>query len=285
MVSIETASQFLIGRPPHTLARPLLLMRKSMPRPFELNDDQRSDLHRLVQSSLPNNWRDASAALSRCVEASVSAWISAKDAEVKPQENAHLQPLIQLLTSTREPSIGLVRTRATTLPRSIVRQIEGRAASISASIEAFRPIASDFKGWAKAAPATELISMLQSLLFQAGHLLPGRNRPNGRQSGHRFEPLVMGRGKGLPEEQRKAGGRPQEEYLRLLISFLAVDWLLSTGLQPDKGRSDHPPFGAFVFMVFRWIGEEDKAAHSLRTYWYPTKPRQKKKRLLALSQG
>ena len=95
----------------------------------------------------------------------------------------------------------------------------------------------------------------------------------------------MGRRKGLQEEQRKAGGRPQEECLRLLISFLAIDWLLSTGLQPDKGRSDHPPFGAFVFMVFRWIGEEDKAAHSLRTYWYPTKPRQKKKPLPALSQG
>jgi hypothetical protein len=85
--------------------------------------------------------------------------------------------------------------------------------------------------------------------------------------------------KGKPEDA------PKEEYLRLLISFLAIDWLLSTGLQPDKGRSDHPPFGAFVFMVFRWIGEEDKAAHSLRTYWYPTKPRQKKKPLPALSQG
>jgi hypothetical protein len=38
-------------------------------------------------------------------------------------------------------------------------------------------------------------------------------------------------------------------------------------------------------MVFGWIGKEDKAAHSLRTYWSSPKPSPKKKQLAALSQG
>ena len=82
-----------------------------------------------------------------------------------------------------------------------------------------------------------------------------------------------------------AGGRPTRDDLWTLISYLAIDWLLSTGRQPDKGRSDETPFGALAFMVFRWIGEGEKAAHSLRTYWNLPKPRPKKKKSAALSQG
>jgi hypothetical protein len=272
-----------IGEIGPTLCKQLLDFKVTTP--LKLNEDQRSDLQRLIRSSSVKDWSEASAALATGVEASIAAWISAKAVEATSQDHAHLQHLVQLLTSSRDLSVGLVRTRVATLHPAMVRRIEARAAHLAESISAFEPIALGFKSWARSAPAAELIPMLERLLVQGGQFVSGRNRPKGKQSAPRFERAIAARPNTPKNEEGYAGGRPIHHDLQLLVSFLAIDWLLSTGLQPDRGRSDKVPFGALVFMVFGWIGKEDKAAHSLRVYWSPPKPRPKKKPLAALSQG
>ncbi|MEI6800023.1 MAG: hypothetical protein WCO04_12530 [Pseudomonadota bacterium] len=252
---------------------------------FTLNPDQRGDLERLIRAGSVKDWSGATAALAERIEASISAWSAARDMGVTAQGLAHLSRLVKLLTSSGAPKIGLIRTRVAALPPGIVREIEGRASRLSLTIDRFRPLGFGLKAWAKTAPPDALVSLLRSCLFQGGQLVPGRNRPGGKQSAPRLEPLILSRGKARQNDDVKAGGRPSEDDLRLLISFLAIDWLLSKGLQPDKGRSDHTAFGDLVFMVFQWIGEEEKAAHSLRTYWYPPKPRPKEMPSAALSQG
>lgn len=256
-----------------------------MATPFKLNEDQRSDLQRLIRSRSVKDWSKASAALMAGVEGSVVAWSKLSELHVTHQGVIQLSALVALLTASPQPSIGLIRTRVAALPPGIVRHIEGRALRLSDHEQKFRPIGLSLKTWAQRAGPDDLVKLLTCCLVQGGEFVPGRKRPNGKQSGPRFEPAIAARPNTPKNEEGYAGGRPIRHDLQLLVSYLAVDWLQSTGFQPTKGRSDHTPFGALVFMVFRWIGEEDKAAHSLRTYWYPSKPRTKNKLSVTLSQG
>lgn len=252
---------------------------------FKLDADQRGDVDRLIRSISVEDWSSVATALATGIEASISAWSAARDVRVAAPELSQLSRLVQLLTSTGAPKIGLIRTRVAALPPGIVREIEGRASRLSLTIDRFRPLGFGLKAWAKTAPPDALVSLLTSCLFQGGQLIPGRKRPNGKQSAPRFEPTIAAHHNTPKNEEGYPGGRPIRNDLQLLISYLAIDWLRSTGFKPDKGRSDKVPFGALVFMVFRWIGEEGKAAHSLRTYWYPSKPRTKNKLSVTLSQG
>jgi hypothetical protein len=56
-----------------------------------------------------------------------------------------------------------------------------------------------------------------------------------------------------------------------LIAHLAVDWLESTGVEPEAGRDGNSAFSSLVYSVFGWRDIEDKAEHSLRQYWKLTK--------------
>ena len=257
-----------------------------MATPFKLDEDQRSDLQRLIRSNSVKDWSKASAALMAGVEGSVMAWSELSELRVTRQGIVQLSALVALLTASPQPSIVLIRKRVAALPPRIVRHIEGRALRLSDQVQKFRPIGLSLKMWAQRAAPDDLVKLLTSCLVQGGQFVSGRNRPKGKQSAPRFELLIAARPNTPKNEEGYAGGRPIHDDLQLLVSYLAIDWLQSTGFQPTKGRSDHTPFGALVFMVFRWIGEEDKAAHSLRTYWYPSKPRTKKKKLsVPLSQG
>lgn len=252
---------------------------------FTLSAEQRSDLERLVRLSGVPDRRTVFRDLAQRVEASASAWAAAHAARIGLEDQTRLSHLVRLLTSAHSPGIGLIRARVAALPLGIVRVIEGRARQLSLQVEAFSPLGTDLKSWAKSAKPNDLVTLLSGCLIQGGQWMAGRNRPNSKQSAPRLMPIIAARSNTLKNNDGFAGGRPSRDDLRLLISFLAVDWLQSTGLQPDKGRSDETPFGALVFMVFCWIGEADKAAHSLRTYWYPPKPRPKTTQSAALSLG
>lgn len=252
---------------------------------FKVTEDQRSDLAGLVRSCLGKNWRAASNLLAERIEASVSASINANEGYVRSEDRAQLARLIRLLTSSQAQPIGLIRARVAALSPSNIRLIEARVSRLAGDDTAFAPIAFGFQKWAKSTQPAELVRMLERILFQGGRIAPGRNRPGGKRSAPHFEASIAAMPNMQKNKEGYAGGRPERDDLRLLISFLAVDWLQSTGLPPDKGRSDITPFGALVFMVLRWIGEEDKATHSLRTYWSPPRPRPKKKPTAALSQG
>lgn len=252
---------------------------------FRLDAAQRSDLERLVRGCGVKDWGKALSELHKRVESSIVAWMELKALQVTPQDVVQLSGLVALLTAFSQPSIGLIRTRVAALSLGIVREIEGRASRLSDHAPRFHPIGLGLKTWARGAKSVELVTLLTGCLIQGGQFVAGRNRPKGKKSAPRFEASAAARPNTPMNREGCAGGRPTRDDLWTLISYLAIDWLLSTGRQPDKGRSDKTPFGALAFMVFRWISEGEKAAHSLRTYWNRPKPRPKKKKSAALSQG
>ncbi len=67
------------------------------------------------------------------------------------------------------------------------------------------------------------------------------------------------------------GGRPADNAEVRLLAHLAVDWLESTGVEPEAGRYGNSAFSGLVYSVFGWLDVEDKAQHSLRQYWKLTK--------------
>ena len=181
------------------------------------------------------------------------------------ESTSELAQLVRLLLAA-DPSIGLIRTKVSDLSEGVAQQIEVMALRRSEQVPSLRPLACGLRDWAKSALALELLSVLRLCLVEGGAMVPGRHRPNGRQSAGHFEPVVSGRGRGmsLPKMQ---GGRPADDAEVRLIAHLGVDWLVSTGLQPDAGRDGYSAFSGLVHSVFGWLDIGSKAQHCLRQYW------------------
>lgn len=240
---------------------------------FNLSSDARSDVLRRVQS-LGVGVRDAfvvSRALCDRIEASISAYLSEEsDRTALFDWVGQLRSLAQLLLSDA-PSIGLIRTRVERLPAPVIRQIESRALRLADQVPDCAIVGSDLLGWAKLAPATDLIPLLRLCVVEGGAMVRGQDRPTGRQSAPHFEPIVFGRGRAVPGLPKLEGGRPADNAEVRLIAHLAVDWLESTGVEPEAGRDGNSAFSGLVYSVFGWLDIEDKAQHSLRQYWKLTK--------------
>ena len=202
----------------------------SMSAPFKFTEDRRSDFERLVRSCVGKDWRTVSNLLAERIEASVSASIDADEGPARSKDRGQLRRLVQLLTSSQSPPVGQIRACSKALAPSIVRQIEARVSRLSLHNSAFEAVALGFEQWVATAPGNELAPLLLALLIDGGQLVPGRKRPGGKQSRLRFERTIAVLPRTLKNIDGFAGGRPSNDDLRLLISFLAVDWLLSTGL-------------------------------------------------------
>ena len=234
---------------------------------FRLSVGDRSDVLRLVQ---PLGFGaveafEVAAGLRDLAEASASAYLEEGAESRTLKRPAELAHLVRLLLAV-DPSISLIRTAISGLPDGVVQQIEARAERMGGQVAACGAAGRDLRVWAKSAPASELLSVLRLCLVEGGAMVPGRHRPNGRQSAGHFEPVVFGRGRGvsLPKMQ---GGRPADDAEVRLIAHLAIDWLVSTGLQPEPGRDGYSAFSGFVHDVFGWLDIGSKAQHCLRQYW------------------
>jgi len=244
---------------------------------FFLSEDARFSVFLAVESLGIRNEVSISGALCDRMAGSITAYL----AEVGDRPDvsdwvARLRPLAQLLLSDA-PSIGLIRTRVAGLPAPLIRQIEARALRLADQVPACAIVGSDLLGWAKVAPATDLISLLRLCVVDGGAVLLGRNRPSGRQSAPHFEPVVLGRGRGMSWLPKLVGGRPADDAEVRLIAHLAVDWLESTGVEPEAGRDGNSAFSGLVYSVFGWLDIEDKAQHCLRQYWAMTKVKRVKR--------
>ncbi len=166
-----------------------------------------------------------------------------------------------------DPSVGEIRDLIRALPSAAVEQIEARALRLADRVPACAIVGSDLLGWAKVAPATDLIPLLRLCVVEGGAMLRGQDRPTGRQSASHFEPIVFGRGRGMKWLPKLEGGRPADNAEVRLIAHLAVDWHLATGFKPEAGRDGHSAFSGLVHDVFGWIGRSKKATFSLRAYW------------------
>lgn len=240
--------------------------------PFQPEEEKRSELGLLLRSRGISDWSATATILWRLVQQSITVWESTVSDREKPEDLTRLRHIARLVLSN-DPQIFLIRKRVAELPDRLVRLLQARAQQISRLDPIYQPLQRDLIGWSKTCRPAELVPLLRVCLIGGGELVPGRLRPSGRRSISHFEPMIVGRGRGLKGVEKRNGGRDRNDELYLLIAFLAVDWLKATGLAPEKGRSDRTPFGALVFMVFRWIGEAEKAPHSLRRYWFPVTQR------------
>lgn len=238
-----------------------------------LSVELRSDVLRLVQSLKISNSDEFSVSHALCDR--ISGSITAYLAEVCDRPDVsdwvgQLRSLTQLLLSDA-PSIGLIRTRVARLPAPLIRLIESRALRLTDQVPACANVGSDLLGWAQDAASSNLIRLLRLCVVEGGAMVRGQDRPTGRASASHFEPIVLGRGQGISWLPKLAGGRSADDAEVRLIAHLAVDWLESTGVEPESGRDGYSAFSGLVYSVFDWLDIEDKAQHSLRQYWKLTK--------------
>ena len=241
--------------------------------PFILSSVARSDVLRFVKS-LEVGVRDAfvvSRALCDRIETSISSYIAEVSGKLGAGQAAPLLRSLALRLTQDDPSVVEVRDLITALPPAAVEQIESRALRLADQVPACAIVGSDLLGWAKLAPATDLIPLLRLCVVEGGAMVRGQDRPTGRQSAPHFEPVVFGRGRGMKWLPKLEGGRPADNAEVRLIAHLAVDWLESTGVEPEAGRDGNSAYSGLVYSVFGWLDIEDKAQHSLRQYWKLTK--------------
>ncbi len=237
---------------------------------FQLSEEARSDVLRMVLS-LGIGASDAfavSAGLCGRISASLDAYLTEADSRVDPAELARELRLVTRLILAADPMIGLIRSHVAELSDPAVGQIADRALRLSPHVPDLSEVGWDLRCWARRASPTDLVQVLRLCLVEGGAMVPGRRRPNGRRSAGHFDAEVFGRGAGMPKPK---SGRPADDAEVRLIAHLAVDWMISTGVQPEGGRDGHSAFGALVHSVFSWIGIENKAQHCLRQYWKLTK--------------
>jgi hypothetical protein len=172
--------------------------------------------------------------------------------------------LLTRLVFAKNPNFGLIRSHVAELSDPAVGQIEDRAMRLAEQVPACSAVGLDLRSWARRANSADLVLVLRLCLVQGGAMVSGRRRPNGRQSAAHFEPVIFGRGASIP---KRKGGRPADDAEVRLIAHLAVDWLISIGVQPEGGRDGHSAFSGLVHSVFSWIGIEAKAIYCLRAYW------------------
>ncbi len=235
---------------------------------FELTADTHLDILRLVQSLgiRPSNAFGVSTQLCARIATSIDAYLADADNRVDPTELARELRLVTRLVLAADPSIGLIRSHVAELSDYAVGQIEARALRLSSNAPAFSGIGLELRSWARGATPADLLLVLRFRLVEGGAMVSGRRRPNGRQSASHFEPIVFGRGRGVSLPKLE-GGRPADDAEMRSIAHLAVDWLISIGVQPEGGRDGHSAFSALVHSVFSWIGIEAKAIYCLRAYW------------------
>ena len=235
---------------------------------YHLSDDNRFSVSLAVRSLGVKNEFTISSVLCSRVEVSVSAYLA---------ETAGGANLVQSLRSLAlllirdDTTAAKVRGVIAALPAAALEQIESRALRLADQVPACAIVGSDLLGWAENAASYDLIPLLRLCVVEGGAMVPGQDRPTGRQSAPHFEPVVFGRGRAVPGLPKLQGGRPADDLEVRLIAHLTVDWLKSTGVRPEPSRDGLFGFSKLVHDVFGWLDIEKKAPHCLKQYWAMTK--------------
>jgi hypothetical protein len=240
---------------------------------ISLSTDDRSDVLRLIKSLEVGVWDAFAVSVTLCdrIEASVSVYRAEVSGNLGAGQASPALRSLALRLTQEDPSDVEVRDLITALPPAAVEQIEARALRLADKVPACATVGSDLLGWSKITTATDLIPLLRLCVVEGGAMVPGQDRPTDRQSAPHLEPVVFGRGRAVPGLPKLQGGRPADDAEVRLIVHLAVDWLESTGVEPEAGRDGSSAYSGLVYSVFGWLDIEDKAQHSLRQYWKLTK--------------
>jgi hypothetical protein len=238
---------------------------------FHLSYDNRFSVLLAVESLGIRNEVSVSEALCDRIEASVCVYIAEGSSGFVAGNAAPALRSLALRLTQEDPSVVEIRDLITALPPTAVEQIESRALRLADQVPACASLGSDLLGWSKITPAKHLIPLLRLCVVEGGAMVRGQDRPTGRQSAPHFEPIVLGRGRGVPGLTKLEGGRPTDDLEVRLIAHLAVDWLKSTGVRPEPSRDGLFGFSKLVHDVFGWLDIEKKAPHCLKQYWAMTK--------------
>ena len=168
------------------------------------------------------------------------------------------------LADAPDPQIGVIRSRLEQLPSASQAYLIRRARALWPRAM-LRKTNCNIVSWSRQAPSSRLISRLLATISEGGKIIPGRSRAKDKRSSPRFEPVIMGVARGNEPKARR-GGRPAGNDELRLIAYLAVDWALTTGELPSRGRGSAPPFGDLVHHVFSWT-TSSSAEQALRRYW------------------
>ncbi len=167
------------------------------------------------------------------------------------------------------------------LPAGALYYLEQRAARIAPSLRIELSGSNELLDWADTASIENLRTLIVFCAAEGRRVAEGRNRPKGKQSRNRIEPIILGTADRttspgnleheIPAVPSKAGRRRIDEKITL-IAMLATDWLRQTGSVPIGGRGDESPFTDFVTSVFEWANIS-QPEHALRIYWEEMKER------------
>jgi len=231
---------------------------------MNLSADQIDWIRRILEKG---GFREDAAAQMLAVEVSksIDLW-AADEADSRPFRQQHdaLRQLLGFLNDL-DPPIGQIRSRVKGLPYLSRYYLLRRARQRWPRL--FNPTQScNIALWADRASERSLVGRLRSLIGEGGVEVQGRLRQSDKQSASKVEPVIMGVARGSGLEGTQNGGRPKGSGEVMLITYLALDWLHTTGEKPIRGRSSGKPFGDLVHHVFSWVGKPN-AEQALRRYW------------------
>ena len=231
---------------------------------MNFDDDQIDWIRLILRRAGVFNVEECAATLASAISSSIAVF-TAERAAADTFRTSHddLHAIWALVVST-DPPIGLIRTRLLSLPAPARSHLERRAERLWPTLFGRSYSKADLEAWIRNADREVFLARLPHLLAEGAAVTVGRNRPSGRPSARRFEPIIMGVSRG----RASAGGhgRPRRQPADNLVMYLAVDWLVVTGQTPATGRSEAKPFGELVHRVFDWLNLSG-ADQALRRYW------------------
>jgi hypothetical protein len=175
-------------------------------------------------------------------------------------------------------------------PSSAIEFLEQRAERIWPSLGLGPLFQSGLLEWAQIATQADLATMLVRCISEGREFVEGRDRPSGKASQGKFEPVILGVAEGAtgkksnkvpliftnpdfrPSPPTSKAGRSSIDAEVELIASLVNDWYRITGQLKVGGRSDHNPMVEFVTSVFEWA-EIESVEYALRVYWSEMKAR------------
>lgn len=173
---------------------------------------------------------------------------------------------------------------------SAIEYLERRAERIWPSLGLGPLFQSGLLEWAQTATRDDLATMLLRCIAEGREYVEGRNRPSGRPSQGKFEPVILGVAEGAtgkksnkvpliftdpdfcPLPPTSKAGRSSVDAEIELIASLANDWYRVTGQLKVGGRTDRNPMVEFVTSIFEWAAI-DGVESALRVYWSEMKTR------------
>jgi hypothetical protein len=261
--------------PPHALA--------DSPDQSEIEEEKRAIICGVLKQAGIEPTKEIVEHLIGSVQVSLTAFRRAASRSTSRECHDAIRALLRL-TEAEDPPLGVIRKRVTELPVVAIAEAVARARRLWSRVFPGQKLESgfDFVAWSQTAPVADLLEAIQTFFSDGGTIVRGRARPGGKRSKSGLEPLILGRARGaaspsLAKAEPPTGrsenqppspsiGRPRASGADKLVMYLAMDWHLVTGLEPQPGRSDQSAFGAFVHHVFSWLGIET-AEQSLRRYW------------------